>query len=1028
MRLAQAVAEGIGRGGHVLIPAFGLGRGQEVLLLLQAAQEHGQIPSFPIIVDGLIRKVCAAYSLVPEALSPRLARQLRRGYRPFERPNVTFVGEAGEREQLLHGPPTCILASSGMLTGGPSTWYAARLVSDPRASILITGYQDEESPGRRLLDLAEGQRDTLVLDGHEVNVTCTVGKYSLSAHADGSELASYAAHLSPRQVALVHGDEQARQGLRALVEGTEVLLPQDGDRLDLTERTSSRAQEAAAVPLEALPSGIGEGILFTAAHVKELWRVLRHTPPHQAIMLRELVTVWYGKAAIPEHTMWMEDVLEDEQPYDEPYFVRHPDLPEAYHIRTKESDTQEERLSRLVGQVVLLRLQAESARPVLCRALSSQDTVRVLHPRGEYNDRTRFSLRLLLDVVGPLPYVEGQSERTVLTEVVRTARRLRKSLSAHLLARACEEAASYTLSELCERGGLAVHDLPTRIAVAKLIQQHPRLFVPRTAPLEAGEHARYGLAPTYRQALAEPERRERPDQNWIVSVIEQPLGTPPDLMRRSVNGETGEVTLAFFFPDVAQERYQDVIAAAAEEAGVSITIAPQTHQEALTGEAIRSLPQGLLPVGRTSIFLEQRSVRLPCRGEVTQELVEEAQARFYEQTRWHLEVVIQSPTPGVPAAPFKKTSEPQVFPPPSSCIGPPHPSRPLPEQEALEHARRVLGSLPGYLKVGVDQAKRALRVRFLFPDAAQARYSEPLAQVQAQTGWQVHLSPRPQQQALIELAQRLLPQDVTCSRGPSVYWDERHVRLECLGLLSEEGSAQIKRQFTEETGWSLDLRRPSLEEDAPARCAQAEAIAQVGVVLLGAQDLYQIGADTNRGVLWLHFHFPDRARTRYADQLTTLVAQTGWRVELHPRVHQKALIEQATALLPAGVSIVGKTSLYQDQQRLSLTYAGVMGEEEQQEIQQRFTEQTGWQLSIARAAEEGTPRPVCVVPGRMSEQEALALVRMSLAEAPYRVGVDTVRGVLLLSLSDVHEGALSDATLCDLQGRTGWQIQITSAR
>lgn len=548
LRLAQAVAAGIGRGGHVLIPAFGLGRGQEVLLLLQAAQEQGQIPPFPIIVDGLIRKVCAAYSLLPEALTPRLARQLRRGYRPFQGQNVTFVGEAGEREHLLQGPPACIVASSGMLTGGPSAWYAARFASDPRASILITGYQDEESPGRRLLDLAEGQRNTLSLDGREVTVACTVGKYSLSAHADGSELASYAAHLHPRRVALVHGDEQARRGLRGLLEGTEVLLPQDGDTLDLTERISSHPQEAVTVSLPALPSGIGGGALFTAAHVKTLWGALRHLPTHQAMTLRELVAVWYGDAAIAEHAAWMEDVLEGEQPYDEPYFVRHPDLPEAYRIRKTQKDTQEERLSRLVGQVVLLRLQASAAKPVLCRALEPQDTVWVLHPRGEYNDRTRFSLRLLLDVVGPLPYAEGHGERTVLTEVVRTARRIRKSLSAHALARACEETTSYTLSELCERAGLAVHDLPTRIAVAKLIQQHPRLFVQRTAPLEAGEHARYGLAPTYRQALAEPERRERPDQNWIVSVIEQHLGTPPDLTRRSVNGETGDVTLAFFFP------------------------------------------------------------------------------------------------------------------------------------------------------------------------------------------------------------------------------------------------------------------------------------------------------------------------------------------------------------------------------------------------------------------------------------------------------------------------------------------------
>ena len=151
MRLAQAVANGLAQGGHTLIPCFGLGRGQELLLVLQAAQEKGQIPEFPIYVDGLVRRVCSTYLLIPEALSPTLQRQIRKGFTPFTGRNVTFVRDKRDRERILAGPPACILSSSGMLTGGPSVWYAARIASDPNASILITGYQDEESPGKRLL-------------------------------------------------------------------------------------------------------------------------------------------------------------------------------------------------------------------------------------------------------------------------------------------------------------------------------------------------------------------------------------------------------------------------------------------------------------------------------------------------------------------------------------------------------------------------------------------------------------------------------------------------------------------------------------------------------------------------------------------------------------------------------------------------------------------------------------------------------------------------------------------------------------
>src|SRR6185312_7797407 len=151
------------------------------------------------------------------------------------------VRDEKERERILAGPPACILSSSGMLTGGPSAWYAARLATNPNASIFITGYQDEESPGRKLLDLAERKHDTLELGGQQVQVQCVVAKYSLSAHADGSELASYASALNPRNVALVHGDDDARKSLRSLLTGTEVFLPTNGTSL-LIEQKKARTK------------------------------------------------------------------------------------------------------------------------------------------------------------------------------------------------------------------------------------------------------------------------------------------------------------------------------------------------------------------------------------------------------------------------------------------------------------------------------------------------------------------------------------------------------------------------------------------------------------------------------------------------------------------------------------------------------------------------------------------------------------------------------------------------------------------
>src|SRR5712691_4491437 len=257
-RLAQAVADSLARGGHTLIPSFGLGRGQEILLILQAAQDKGQVPLFPIYVDGLIRRVCATYLLMPEALSPTLQRQIRKGYRPFTGPNVTFVRDERERERILAGPPACILSSSGMLTGGPSAWYAARLAPNPNASILITGYQDEESPGKRLLDVAEHKQNTIELGGMSVQVACHVAKYNLSAHADGGELAAYAAALKPRTVTLVHGDQEARVALRTRLTNAEVMLPDNGSAILPKQGRASRPRTGTAATTQArLPVNIG---------------------------------------------------------------------------------------------------------------------------------------------------------------------------------------------------------------------------------------------------------------------------------------------------------------------------------------------------------------------------------------------------------------------------------------------------------------------------------------------------------------------------------------------------------------------------------------------------------------------------------------------------------------------------------------------------------------------------------------------------------------------------------------------------
>jgi len=211
-RLAERVAEVVAGGGFALIPAFALGRSQEILLLLQDYMEQGLIPAFPIYVDGLVTSICRIYREYPHYLKGPVAHRIRQHHDVFlTEGRCIAVKDIHHREQLLQGKPGCIVASSGMLIGGASQWYAERLVGGANHAIFITGYQDEESPGRKLLALAEEKEDrTLELNGVSYPVRCRFDKFGLSAHADAMEMTRFIEQLKPAHTLLVHGDDDAR--------------------------------------------------------------------------------------------------------------------------------------------------------------------------------------------------------------------------------------------------------------------------------------------------------------------------------------------------------------------------------------------------------------------------------------------------------------------------------------------------------------------------------------------------------------------------------------------------------------------------------------------------------------------------------------------------------------------------------------------------------------------------------------------------------------------------------------------------
>lgn len=240
--LVETVAQVTAAGGKVLIPAFALGRAQEVLLILNEYQRRGELPPVPIWADGMVRTICHAYPGFGEALPLALQEQNCQFFNDRIRP----VASNEQRNALIWNPGAAVIvSSSGMLAGGPSLSFARALAPNPQHAILLTGYQDEESPGRRLQELTERGSGTIRLGKDKVDVQCRIGSYSLSAHADEAQLINLTETLNPEHVFLVHGDASARESLeKALSQrGRIVHLPRAGQVVELHFNRQARFQK-----------------------------------------------------------------------------------------------------------------------------------------------------------------------------------------------------------------------------------------------------------------------------------------------------------------------------------------------------------------------------------------------------------------------------------------------------------------------------------------------------------------------------------------------------------------------------------------------------------------------------------------------------------------------------------------------------------------------------------------------------------------------------------------------------------------
>jgi hypothetical protein len=207
-KLYQTVNATISRGGKVIIPAFSVGRSQEVMLALEEAIRKEKIPKVKIALDGMIREATAIHTTYPEYLNSDLRNQIfKEGLNPFLADCFIAVDSPDLREKVISGDPCVIITTSGMLNGGPVMEYLSNLAQDERNALVFVGYQAEGTLGRRIQkgwrEVPIGRRETIVINLEIVTID------GFSGHSDRRQLINYVGHVQPKpeKIFTIHGDE-----------------------------------------------------------------------------------------------------------------------------------------------------------------------------------------------------------------------------------------------------------------------------------------------------------------------------------------------------------------------------------------------------------------------------------------------------------------------------------------------------------------------------------------------------------------------------------------------------------------------------------------------------------------------------------------------------------------------------------------------------------------------------------------------------------------------------------------------------
>ena len=231
--LTSVVNATLERKGKVLIPVPAVGRAQEIMLIIDGYMKRGLMKEAPVFIEGMISEATAIHTAYPEYLGREVRHSiLHEEINPFQSDYFTIVEHPSVRQGIIEGQPCIVLATSGMLEGGPVIEYFKNWAADPKNTVIFVSYQIEGTLGRRV---QKGVTEVTTMDNDGKMAVAQVKLQvesieGFSGHSDRRQLIAYLTHLKPKpeRVFFVHGEKSKINNLANFIDnkaGINAVVP-----------------------------------------------------------------------------------------------------------------------------------------------------------------------------------------------------------------------------------------------------------------------------------------------------------------------------------------------------------------------------------------------------------------------------------------------------------------------------------------------------------------------------------------------------------------------------------------------------------------------------------------------------------------------------------------------------------------------------------------------------------------------------------------------------------------------------------